>query len=49
MLVSNTLPLAEAGYYVLPVAMVEETFQQNGLTNANDIRAVSLPKAVYDF
>ncbi|MEB6335764.1 DUF799 domain-containing protein [Serratia rhizosphaerae] len=39
-----TLPLAEAGYYVFPVAVVEETFQQNGLSNANDIRAVSLPK-----
>ncbi|WP_156293900.1 DUF799 domain-containing protein [Serratia oryzae] len=39
-----TLPLAEAGYYVLPVAVVEETFQQNGLTNANDIRAVSTQK-----
>lgn len=36
-----TLPLAEAGYYVLPVAVVEETFAQNGLTNANDIRTVS--------
>lgn len=43
-LASTTLPLAEAGYYVLPVAVVEETFQQNGLTNANDIRAVSLQK-----
>ncbi|MFZ1872847.1 DUF799 domain-containing protein [Serratia sp. D1N4] len=41
---SATLPLAEAGYYVLPVAVVEETFQQNGLTNANDIRAVSTQK-----
>lgn len=40
-LASATLPLAEAGYYVLPVAVVEETFLQNGLTNANDIRAVS--------
>lgn len=43
-LASTTLPLAEAGYYVLAVAVVEETFQQNGLTNANDIRAVSLQK-----
>ncbi|NIG98561.1 MAG: DUF799 domain-containing protein [Serratia symbiotica] len=44
MLVSTTLSLTEVGYYVLPVAVVEETFQQNGLTNANDIRAVSLQK-----
>lgn len=43
-LASATLPLAEAGYYVLPVAVVEETFLQNGLTNANDIRAVSPQK-----
>jgi len=39
-----SLPLAEAGYYVPPVAVVEETFQQNGLSNTNDIRAVSLQK-----
>ncbi|MEL7883003.1 DUF799 domain-containing protein [Serratia marcescens] len=45
-LASATLPLAEAGYYVLPVAVVEETFLQNGLTNANDIRAVS-PKKLH--
>ncbi len=32
-----TFPLAEAGYYVLPVALVNETFQQNGLTTAGDI------------
>lgn len=31
-----TLPLAEAGYYVLPVALVNETFQQNGVTTAHD-------------
>lgn len=41
---TTTLPLAEAGYYVFPVAVVEETFQQNGLTNANDIRTVSIQK-----
>src|SRR5450830_500760 len=26
-----TYPLAEAGYYVLPIALVDETFRQNGL------------------
>jgi len=36
-----TRPLAEAGYYVFPVAVVEETFQQNGLTSARDAQAVS--------
>lgn len=39
-----TFPLAEAGYYVFPVAVVEETFKQNGLTQAEDINAVSLAK-----
>ncbi|HEU4843851.1 MAG TPA: DUF799 domain-containing protein [Burkholderiaceae bacterium] len=35
-----TYPLAEAGYYVLPVALVDETFKQNGLNSAADIHAV---------
>lgn len=35
-----TYPLAEAGYYVMPVALVEETFKQNGLTTVADIHAV---------
>ncbi len=39
-----TAPLAEAGYYVFPVAVVEETFKQNGLTNANDAQAVNTAK-----
>lgn len=39
-----TRPLAEAGYYVLPVALVGETFKQNGLTSAADIHAVDAKK-----
>lgn len=39
-----TRPLAEAGYYVLPVALVSETFKQNGLTGAADIHAVGVDK-----
>lgn len=39
-----THPLAEAGYYVLPVAVVNETFKQNGLTNATDIHNVNPKK-----
>jgi len=39
-----TYPLAESGYYVLPVTLVSETFKQNGLTSANDIHAVSPAK-----
>lgn len=39
-----TQPLAESGYYVLPVALVEETFRQNGLSNPADISEVSAAK-----
>lgn len=42
--VSVTLPLAESGYYVFPVAVVEETFKQNGVTNPDDISAIPLKK-----
>jgi hypothetical protein len=38
------LPLAESGYYVFPVAVVEETFLHNGLTDPQEIRQVSLEK-----
>lgn len=43
-LAQATYPLAEAGYYVLPVALVSETFKQNGMTIANDIQAVAPAK-----
>ncbi|MGY2292725.1 DUF799 domain-containing protein [Pseudomonas sp. SDO528_S397] len=39
-----TLPLAEAGYYVMPIALVDETFRQNGLTTPTDIQAVPTAK-----
>lgn len=39
-----TLPLAEAGYYVMPVSLVEETFRENGLTTAADIHALDRAK-----
>ena len=39
-----TLPLAEAGYYVLPVTLVDETFRQNGVTTADDAQGIPLPK-----
>ncbi len=44
MLSQVTVPLAEAGYYVLPVTLVNETFQQNGLTVASDIHDVPVAK-----
>ena len=39
-----TRPLAEAGYYVLPVTLVDETFRQNGLSMANEIQDIPYPK-----
>jgi len=44
MLSQITMPLAESGYYVFPVAMVDQTFKQNGLENPTDIHAASLEK-----
>lgn len=43
-LASTTAPLAEAGYYVFPVALANEVFKQNGLTNAADIHEVKPEK-----
>lgn len=43
-LANVTVPLAEAGYYVFPVALVDETFKNNGLTVAEDIHAVTSKK-----
>jgi hypothetical protein len=39
-----TMPLAESGYYVFPVAVVDETFRQNGVTAPEDISAIPLKK-----
>lgn len=39
-----TFPLAEAGYYVVPVALAAETFRQNGLDNPTDIAEVPADK-----
>jgi hypothetical protein len=39
-----TYPLAEAGYYVVPVALADETFRHNGLSTAADIQQVSPAK-----
>lgn len=44
MLAHATLPLAEAGYYVFPVSLVDETFRHNGLTSPNDIHDVAPAK-----
>lgn len=44
MLAQMSAPLAEAGYYVFPVAVVDETFKQNGLATARDIHDISPAK-----
>lgn len=44
MMSQTTAPLAESGYYVYPVTLVDETFKQNGLTQPTDIHAVPINK-----
>jgi hypothetical protein len=39
-----TLPLSEAGYYVLPVTLVDETLRQNGIQSANDAQDIPREK-----
>lgn len=39
-----TLPLSEAGYYVLPVTLVDETFKQNGVNSANEAADIPYSK-----
>lgn len=39
-----TMPLAESGYYVFPVSLVDETFRQNGLNNPAEMHEVKLQK-----
>lgn len=39
-----TLPLAESGYYVLPVTLVAETFKENGVTQPVDMHATPAAK-----
>ena len=39
-----TLPLAEAGYYVIPVSLVNETLLQNGVTTPFDAQGIAPAK-----
>jgi hypothetical protein len=39
-----TMPLAESGYYVLPVTMVDQTFKNNGISSPDLMHDVSLDK-----
>lgn len=43
-LAQATLPLGEAGYYVLPVTLVDQTFRDNGLTDPADVHALGFTK-----
>jgi hypothetical protein len=39
-----TKPLAEDGYYVFPVALVDQTFKENGLLNPGEMHQAPLEK-----
>jgi hypothetical protein len=39
-----TVPLAEAGYYVLPVTLVDETLRENGVLTASDAQGIAFDK-----
>ena len=40
----SVMPLAESGYYVMPVALVAETFKENGMLQPTDMHATSVEK-----
>jgi len=44
MLAQVTFPLAESGYYVLPVSLVDETLKENGVAQAQDAHALPTAK-----
>lgn len=44
MLAQVTQPLAESGYYVVPVALVDETLRENGIVQAADAHALPAAK-----
>jgi len=39
-----SLPLAESGYYVMPVSLVAETLKQNGMQTPHDMHQIAAPK-----
>lgn len=44
-----TRPLAESGYYVMPVTLVAETFKENGMTQPADMHMTPADKLVQFF
>lgn len=43
-LAQMTYPLAETGYYVVPVGLMDAAFKENGITTAADAQAISPEK-----
>jgi hypothetical protein len=43
-LANVTYPLAESGYYVFPVALVDETFKQNGVSIPDEMHNIDIQK-----
>ncbi len=39
-----TFPIAEKGYYVFPVAVVDQMMKENGVSNPHDMHQISLKK-----
>lgn len=44
LLAQMTYPLAEAGYYVIPVALMDAAFKENGVHNPDEAQAISAEK-----
>lgn len=44
LLAQMTYPLAEAGYYVVPVALMDAAFKENGVHNPDEAQAISAEK-----
>ncbi len=49
MMATVTTPLAESGYYVFPVALVEQTFRENGMANPGEMHDAPPAKLVEVF
>jgi hypothetical protein len=43
-LATSTVPLAEAGYYVIPVALSNEVFRENGMIVAEEAHAIEIDR-----
>ena len=43
-LATSTTPLAESGYYVIPVALSNEAFKQNGMNVAEEAHAIDISR-----